>query len=500
MANRLLDDQTYHITMIIQRLDGQTDWRTVNTYDIDIKKVMPTGMPEQFSVKSKQLAGGAWTIYLRPDGQTVAMAACADDGGAATTSANANNAWKISWGAYADKWFAEGTSATTFANNFDKDLNLNTDPASVVDPTFHNQRWGVDARPYDFEEMFNGLLVETEEGSMESEFDKDYYFIFNGAGDFNAAETYADKVKGDEEQKDADAIAVWKQNVPVYQNKETLTHAEGGYRLPKIHWSHLGQKVDLTAGYIYRNISAKLDNNSKKFLKPTDPQGDFIGLEIANADLPINPVAVTSDKKQVKVEFKCAFGAAVKVWNYDGKDAKNTFEYNQPIMVGADAALFTLENNKWEEGATASGKIVQAYFDSKLEQLGLKVADKTAAKDITNGVTLAQMLQGEWIWIDKKSLAVNITTPKSGYEVKDYYYAPYFADANGEPVTAEMPQTAIANVGMKPKGATTGNPDYKEAITGTFTFDIYDVWFHKKTITVNFKVNKPEATTARQAR
>ena len=504
MANRLLDGKTYTFTMYIQRKDGQTDWHTINSYDIDITKVMPTDMPAKFHVKSNQLKDGKWTVYLRPYKRN-------------ESDESEANAWMISWRQYADKWLVgaadDAAKTAAFADGFNNDRNMNTDPETVVTPSFHNQRWGVDARPYNFEEMFTGLFVQkvnTTTGELEntSEWDKNYYFVFDQSGDYNAANAATDKVKGDSEQANARAISVFDPNPAIQYTQDGLVHtATAGYYLPKIHWSNLNQERKVSAGYIYRNISASLNESGTRFLLPTGDKDDFVGLAVKNADLPIEPVDVQVGTANLKVLYKCAFEGGVKVWDWNGKDVENVFDYNTPVSVGATAALFTLTSTQWEDGAKEDGKVIQAYFNSMFEQLALKAPLKsdntpaTAVADIANGVTLAQMLERNWIWIDRSSLKVNFSQP-SGYVWQDYYYAPYFAKEGGAALTAEDNVSAIVSINMQPIGGTTGNPDFKEAPEGTFTFDIYNAWFHKRTLTVSFKINKPQATTdgARQAR
>lgn len=505
VANRLLDNETYHITMIIQRLDGQTDWKNVNTYDIDITKVMPTDMPSKFGVKSNQLTSGKWTFYLRPKGED-----------------NPDlNPWTIQWADYGQAWIAgakdDAAKKAQFAANFDGDINLNTTPASKIAPSLHPQRWGVDARPYNFEEMFDGLFVDEDPTAEDKTpiLDQNYYFVFTGSGDFNAADAEFDKVAGDAANKDNDAIAVYKQYDNANINPDALSHDEGAYRLPPIHWSHLGETKDVNAGYIYRNISAKLDENGY-FKNPMAENGDFLGQSIKNSDLVLKAVPVKVGSKKLTAEYLCA-GAGVKITQtnaiVNGKVAANEFTYNQDILVECNTALFNLSSKKWKEGATEQvtvngekiDQLVQAYFDSYLNEIGLDIAlksdGKTAAtkpEEIANGVTLAQMIQAPYQWIDLNSLKVEVTKP-SGYVYTSYYYEPYWAKDGGALTSTDSFQD-ITGIGLKRNARTIGNSDFKEQVEGKFKFDIYDVWFHKVTMEISFKVVKPEASTARQAR
>jgi hypothetical protein len=525
MANRLIDGATYKVKMILQRLDNQTTWTTVNIYDIDITKQMPTEMPSKFKVKSKQLTDGKWQFYLRP------LAAQGDN-------PDEVNPWTITWADYAQAWIADAkgddAKKAAFATNFNGDIDKNITPAGKVTPSFHMQRWGSDARPYNFEEMFEGLFIDDPDAEDPTPIlDPDYYFYFAESGDFVAADRESDWVASDDQFKNSPAIASFQQYDNADINPDALSHADGAYRLPPIHWSHLGQTKDVSAGYIYRNISANLDKDGKYFLDPQAEKDQYLGKSIKNSDLVIDPVAVKVNGKQLQATYSCAWDAGVTLRSSNGlttlnnkvQQVANEFKYNDDVNVAATSAIFNLSAAKWEAGATEEVTIngvkenvlVQAYFDSKLPEIGLltpKDKDGKATTDVTkivNGIDLATMIQYPYVWIDVNS--ITLTDIKvdgkadASYDYTHYYYEPFFTsgneDSEGKPARLTEDETFrdITGIAMLRKARTTGNPAFNSAITGAFAFDVYDVWFHKKTVKVTFKIIKPEGgNTSRQAR
>jgi hypothetical protein len=218
-------------------------------------------------------------------------------------------------------------------------------------------------------------------------------------------------------------------------------------------------------------------------------------------------LGVKRDGAALTATFKCALGAAVTMtadanvykMEPDEKDPKKMvsvgFDYNEDINVPAAETKFKLASDKWQIGADN-----QAWFNTKFS------ADWTAdSKDDKNktveGVagTLADWLETPWCYIDVNSLKFTSTSP-SGYRAEDYYNAPVFfvegAEFDAETNTFDQ----ITGIGMTRKARTEGLPDFKSDVIGNFTFDIYDVWFHKKTVTVKVKINKPGNITSRQAR
>ena len=413
VANRLIDGATYKVTMTMQRQDGENVWTMVNSYDIDITKVMPPAMPAEFGFRPLQFDNGVWPFYLRPY-------AGVEYGETATDSP-----WKISW-----------------------------DDSDRQAPAEHNCRWGVDVRPFDFKELFTGMIL-----PEEYNIDKNYYFVFKESGDFAAADVDATEAS-DEQYKDADAIAVYTEDV------------DGGcYQLPKIHWSHVGESKNVEAGYIYRGISAKLDVTGEEFLAPQNGQTNSKVLNVKNQDYVIAPVPVMAGSKQVVASFSCAFDAAVVM----AADAtENAFAYNADVFVNATDATFKLKNIAWY----ASGNY-QAYFNTQFP---------ASWTDAEGGVgTLADVIADSYFWVDMTSLKCNVASP-DGFNYQDFYYNPYFAKSDG---TKANTFNEIVNIVMSRRAAPERIWDFNSDVEGTFTFNIYDIWFHRRTVTVSFKIKKP---------
>lgn len=498
VANRLIDGETYKIRMTILRNDAQTVWSIVNTYDIDITKDMPTGMPKAFGVKSNQLPNGAWTFYVRPYAG-VDFAAAAEEGGDNQDGGNnieprpipgnegETDPWAIIWGEY-------GVTATpnNFASIFNADKYVIDEDEQ--DTELHNYRWAMDTRMYNFEDVFTGLVIdeidENGEKTGKKTIDQNYFFVFQGAGSFAGA-TYdiskgATEEKADKDNADKDALAVYdteySDDVLQGQANADLYLQKGAYTLPLIHWSHLDQKKDVKAGYIYRDISANLNADGTAFLRPSAEKAGKTGLAITNDDYEIEAVAVKSGSSQVKAEFKCALGAAVQL-TQDSKE--NTFEWNNNIAIQPENIKFKLASEKWYAAEITK----QAYFNTQFNTAWTKDA----------AGTLADWLATPWCWVDMASLKFTTSSP-AGYDYTHYYDAPYFLCGQAPFDPEENTFQDITGVGMMKSGATDGLMDFKSDVTGKFTFDIYDVWFHKKTIEIKVKIKKPENLTARQAR
>lgn len=517
VANRLIDGETYKIRMTILRNDAQTVWSIVNTYDIDITKDMPTDLPSKFYVKDGQLKNGAWKVYVRPYAGIDFASADeeGDDAGNDPAPEGETDPWAITWGDY-------GVTATpnNFASIFDADEY--TDANDTKQPTnLHNYRWAMDVRMYNLEGIFNGLYIDEigNDGKPTGNqtIDQDYYFIFKQSGSFTAAEEAIKKgtaaEKADAAAKDLDAMATFDTDYDLSKVNQgsanaDLTHEKGAYTIPLIHWSHLGQKKDVYGGYIYRDISATLNADGTAFLKPSQEKTGKKGLAITNDDYEIEAVplklGVKRDGAQVKAEYVCAFKDAISFADNTkqyklGADGKTVgFDYNEDVIVPATEAKFKLASVLWYNAGGDYAK-QQAYFNTQFNANW--TADTKVNNKTVEGVagTLADWLKTPWCWLDLASLNFKATAPKD-FRTQDYYKAPTFT-VQGKPFDPEKNELSdIDGIGMERMARNEGLPDFKDNITGEFTFDIYDIWFHKKQVKLFIKVNKPENTTSRQAR
>ena len=315
-------------------------------------------------------------------------------------------------------------------------------------------------------------------------YDENYIFVFEKAGNLleaeKAIEDGATPAEADAEFKGDDAYSVFNANYANDPN-EVGNHNASAYTFPKVYWKNVyGDAVNVKAGYIYRDISAKLAEDGKSFLAPQEEQDGYAGMSITNDDYQIDPVQVTVGNKNVAITFSCAMNG-IK-YTEDGEAKATSFKYTDTeVTVGADAVKFGYANDKWNP--TKTDKV--AYFDTQFGSW--------------ENATLRDMLAGPYRWIDVNSLEVKTTAPAK-YQISDYFLAPYFAKEDGSKFTDEDAQTDIKSITMMRNSITELNPDFKDEVKGYFQFDIYDVWYHKTTLKVYFKIAKPENQTARQAR
>lgn len=467
VANRLLDGATYKITMTIMRRDVQTVWKTVNTYDIDITKVMPTKMPEAFKVKSKQLEDGNWNISVRPVGE----------------GTTADKVWKITW--------------DEFNPNLTNDQIKNGDQLVSQPRKWHNYRWARDARPWTFEEIFEGLVISktttsTDEATgeetetTEDVIDENYYFVFKGFGDFNAADE-TKTVKADNANKDKDAYAVY--GIDQTIDPATLPHAEGAYRVPNIHYSHVNGSTEVKAGYIYRGISAKLASDGKSFLNPDEFASSLKGLNIKNEDFKLDPVSIpTKNAKKVTANFKCAFWDGLtlkeKMVKVNNKDVNVVTDI--PYETGGTldlANMLVSINAKYLPGDT------QGYWDAAFDPAW------------KNNKTLADLLADKYLKVDFASLKVEGLNP-ADFNLAQYY-TPVFANANGaELKDDQLKSENVKKIALLVAHRTEGNPALAIDVTGYMTFNVVDVWNHNQSnqVKLYFKLLKPKSQAARQTR
>jgi hypothetical protein len=262
------------------------------------------------------------------------------------------------------------------------------------------------------------------------------------------------------------------------------------------------------AGYIYRNISAKIGED-KTFLAPLNEQEGYESLksEIDNRDWVIEPVAIMVGDKPLMATYACAMGEGVKFTQcalnavVNGKAYE--FEYNQDVLVKPFFGKFYYKSTKWFKMADKEKE--QAYFDTQFEgafgaQMKLEKKDSAALKDV---------LANNVMWIDRTSL--KFTTSTDGYNYTHYYFEPIWVDAQGNELKesdmeldsykySENFINKVNGIAMKRMARDTGLPDFKTDVAGEFSFDIYDIWFHKTPVKVGFTIKKPENTTARATR
>ena len=485
MANHLLDGQTYKITMTIKRLDSKTGYVTINSYDIDITKDMPTGMPKAFGIKSKQLTDGNIKFFVRP----YAGVDFEYEGG--TNAPATTDPWIITW----KDFVINPANADNFKKlfNADKYVDINGDEKTIE---LHNYRWAMDTRMYNLEGIFDGIYVDELDAdgnkTGKKTIDKNYILQFNGVGSYAGALSAQAKdgvVKADADNADGNALSVFNEKYDItIVNPDQLAHKKGAYTLPLIHWSHLGETKTVSAGYIYRDISATLNEKGDKFLVPADTKAGKAGLSITNDDyeIAIQPIMtkVNNNDVQLTATYICALNQAITFENVTTANAPKTFAYNKDISVAATEAKFKLSSEIWQNGSTT-----QAYFNTKFD----------ASWKTNSAGTLKEWIAKPWCWIDVNSLKVVPT----GWNRESYYDPATFMvnDKVFDPKTNKFSE--ITSIAMMRSATSQGLNDLKEDLPGYFTFDIYDIWFHKKSVVIYFKVTHPDhegTINARQAK
>jgi hypothetical protein len=505
VADRLMDGETYKITMTIQRHDAQTTWITTNTIDIDITKKMPESMPANFYVKDGAgeitTANGISTLafQLRPlngaeaddDDDDDDDTSLEGDPYAQPGAVDVIDPWKITW------------------NDFDLSKEFTTDldaDGNEINPIQHTYRWGVDIRPWTFEEIFNGLFVKNDEGK--SEIDTCYYFVFVESGNYLAAENAIAEGKteaeADEAQKNEDAISAYKQYAVAKVNNGQLTHGQSGYNLPEIHWSHLGQSKQIKAGYIFKGVSAKYDEANKVFLAPREEAKALKGLstKVYNRDFQLGAIDVKVGRVKkngayvmnengtpLKASYSCAFEKCLTgLTNNKEVGSEKSFDYGKNVYISLwQDADITVNKDKY----FSVGGVKQAYFDAQFP---------TAWN--TGSVKLQTLIQGGYLKVDYTSIKV---LEGDGYYIYDYYDKEILAkDANGTPLAEDDDLSAATHIFLRAHATDEGNTALnKEYKTLKVQYDVYDVWGHKWTIKVKgANIKKPNylPSTARQAR
>ncbi len=238
-ASRLQDGATYHLKLVVRLKDAEGAESVVNTINVNVKKTMPKALPDEFAVRiGQENFAKNVDFYLR-----------------AYTNAET---WKIT------KWF-DYTKDDYGKSTIDND--------AALDYT----RWAFDSRPYNFEEIFVGLVDE------KGVFDKNYKFVFTACGDFTK----------DKDGVNDDAVTTFKMypynttgkwsNDMKYTGLNTdkqETTMDPGYYLPYVHYGVIGKTVAVKAGYFYRNISFNPANLAQVDFELTpdyfDANGDFV--------------------------------------------------------------------------------------------------------------------------------------------------------------------------------------------------------------------------------
>ena len=312
-----------------------------------------------------------------------------------------------------------------------------------------SNRWGVDARPYCLEDILNGMFV-FDDYSGKPVIDKNYFFEIANSGENGSAVVFG-----------------YDDSFTSYSAYEGVRY--GGYPLPKIHWSSVndGELHEMKAGYIYRNISATLQADGKAFLPPSGSERYGGTSGIANQDYRLDAIPFDSNGRLAgqslfKLRFSCALDAAVKM---TVDDTEREYDHNQDVYMSLADVKFKLTSISWAEGDR------QPYLNAQLP-----------IKTMNEELTLPDMLSQSYLQLDVSSLRVS-ATDFAGLDVSRYF-SPFFSV--GE--TAFNPEkysiTQINGIKMN----ATVSMDYYKSAECKLSFDVYDIWQHKKTVSIPFTI------------
>ena len=297
-AARLQDEATYHLKLVIRLKDAEGAESVVNTINVNVKKTMPKALPDDFAVRiGQENFAKNVDFYLR--------------------AYTKHETWKIT------KWF-DYTKDDYGKSTIDNDADL------------EYTRWAFDSRPYNFEEIFVGLVDE------KGVFDENYKFVFTGCGDFTKD---MNGVTGDAvttfKMYPYNATGKWSNDMK-YQGLDTdkqLATMDPGYYLPYVHYGVIGKTVAVKAGYFYRNISFNPANLAQVDFELTPDYFDKDGNFVAEASAAF------------KANFKCAIDPTFKAddhYSVLAYDATGAVDANHDGVGTAGAnGTNTTRDQKW---------------------------------------------------------------------------------------------------------------------------------------------------------
>ena len=505
VADRLIDGETYKITMTIQQLDSKTTWITKNVIDIDITKDMPTKSGLTVKTGQDEIIGGVWKFYVRPlvkaDLKRVALPNESEEEDPDGDTQETPDPWKITW--------------NEFTPDFDTDFDADGNAIANIQNLY---RWAADVRPWTLDEMFNGIIynkiVKDENGKVVSvtpTVSKDFYFLFEGVGDFASAnnkvdpdnkvenkDKYSTEADFDEYYKGNDAYVVFNTNTDENVTATPTGNENNiiGYRMPYVHYSHIddGKTYRVLGGKIYRRISATLAKDGKTFLAPLEMKKGTEGFisPVINRDYLVEAHELTSADgiNGLKAQFFCALDNELS-FPTDAQGEVKDCKYNEQKAINIfGTEVKAVEGEMYEKFAPKATNYAETLFPTAWTTLP----------------TLAELLRTPYYKVDYSSIQVVLPTdaPYDIYEWYDIYFAANATDGLDkaiEPSDAEN-NSKIKFLIVKPSrdGIRPAlNKDYDNI---KVQFDIYDVWHHgPKTILIQgLKVLKPEEQAARQAR
>ena len=409
-ADRLLDNGIYHLKLEIFKEDPDGAKSQVNTIFVNVKKTMPNRPPKAFRLRDVQ--DKLITIYMRPKGE------------------NQNDVWTILG------WFWNNPDLLTSANykNYGFDFDYKVDGKTYaerwkeINGEGHSRRtraysdnstdyrWATDVRPFNFEEIFDGLIPtpagaaanNDPSGNQDAylaQFDQNYSFYFPGVGSYAKFQEAGDLKEQVKAVKDTAVTYFRTDDKMVPQNltyrgldtdKENIVEKKWpGYYMPYIYYENVkedgkGEALPVMVAYTYRNISFKKTGVVDGY--PTYGHGDFT---TKPTYFKADGSATDKAGSEFKVKFECAIDPKFEVTTM--KDSVRSWNANDQLAEGINgtAVKGTKKDHNLDK-AINYGNTFFVSFDSltvawKSDKTAMETAKNTEASYFrTNFAEFAQ--------------------------------------------------------------------------------------------------------------
>ena len=320
-AARLQNDSTYHLTLVVKLHDADGVVSVVNTVAVNVTKLMPNRLPEAFKVRvGMEDVAKAVDFKLRPAQESYTWEidnwfdATSTDGtyGFASAIGVANAEGVIVPG----KWNTGGGKTPIYYDG-DQEMARATRSQGLSSQSDRGVRWAQDVHPYNFEEIFTGLVFDA--AGDNNVFDTDYKFVFEGAGAIDLTKSYdtVDDINGD-------AVSLFRSkmagDVPTYKGFSKAHRPQTGmqpaYYLPLVYygvmdkWGDKDHKLSVKAGYTYHDINFVMKDGKVVRDADSNTNGGYYGTdyEVTPNFFDENGNFVT---KATDAAFQCFFTCAI---------------------------------------------------------------------------------------------------------------------------------------------------------------------------------------------